>query len=252
MIDDYSLTKILQALPETEISNINKANIQNNANLILKGDNSYDLNVERIIRNYITIINDSDVTYFSQQFNISNSLVKIIDIINPLLKKAEFEFIRFCEKNSFEIISHEVSCLILRDLARQAFNLLYKIVIHEANIYAREQKIKLNYETIDEYFQLLITPDYKIYILLKYPLILKDADRIINNWKKNNFELLSRVNKDYEILKESFNVKGKITHIDFAKGDSHLDGKTVCLLSFEENKIIYKPRNLKVEENFQT
>ena len=48
-------------------------------------------------------------------------------------------------------------------------------------------------------------------------------------------------------LKEIFGGLGYLLKIDFGMGDSHNNGKSVAKLIFEKNKLIYKPKNSKIE-----
>lgn len=55
-------------------------------------------------------------------------------------------------------------------------------------------------------------------------------------------EIIDRYNSEKDYLEKIFGVEGEITSIDCAMGDLH-DGKTVCIVNFENGRIIYKPRD---------
>lgn len=56
--------------------------------------------------------------------------------------------------------------------------------------------------------------------------------------------------KDIEYLNDNFNVKGKLLNIINNQGDSHCNGKTVSVFEFENGKVMYKPRDMNLDEQF--
>ena len=46
------------------------------------------------------------------------------------------------------------------------------------------------------------------------------------------------------MLEEELGLRGKLNDIKFGKGDTHSQGKTVLILFFDDAKIVYKPKNL--------
>lgn len=70
----------------------------------------------------------------------------------------------------------------------------------------------------------------------------------------NNFSaIIQNINSDYLEIQEFLNVDFlNLTNITLSTGDSHEQGKSVSILYFDEKKLIYKPKNLKISEIFES
>lgn len=86
-----------------------------------------------------------------------------------------------------------------------------------------------------------------------YPILKKHRNKLISNYTENFQELLNRLEKDYEELKNlGFINDSEIKSINLKLGDRHWEGKSVCLIEFKDNKkLIYKPRNLMIDVFFK-
>lgn len=68
------------------------------------------------------------------------------------------------------------------------------------------------------------------------------------------YEILNNTKNSYQRLSKLFggvHGLGKIQKIDLNLGDTHNNGKSVAIIHFENNKLVYKPRNTGLEESFQ-
>jgi lantibiotic modifying enzyme len=85
------------------------------------------------------------------------------------------------------------------------------------------------------------------YFFKKYPvcyfLISNFIEKQINYLK----EIIYHLEKDNKQLFNVFDIKGKITCIELAKGDLHRDNRSVCKIYFEKGTIFYKPRGFKID-----
>lgn len=82
----------------------------------------------------------------------------------------------------------------------------------------------------------------------KYPVLCRKLYQINKTQTDYIIALLQNIVKDWPSIMKEFNIKSeKLTSINFGQGDTHQDGKTVAILHFgSNNKIVYKPKNLKV------
>ena len=87
-------------------------------------------------------------------------------------------------------------------------------------------------------------------ILEKYPVgfrtVLEMGNLLIHYIKEVEKNLI----RDYEELTQVFDICGKVKKMELNRGDTHRGKKSVAILVFEKNKIVYKPRNLLVDEKF--
>jgi len=97
-----------------------------------------------------------------------------------------------------------------------------------------------------------LSKDGYINTFLKYPTlarILTVRTQYLLNFFK---EILSRINKDKNELIQFFDIGShnlELCDIDLSNGDSHNQGRSVCILHFNQKKVVYKPRNLKINES---
>lgn len=87
-------------------------------------------------------------------------------------------------------------------------------------------------------------------IYINYPVIVVDFYYITENTLAFLKEILFNIKADYKELKDLFNINGDLQGIYLGEGDSHLGGKTVTVLKFGENKILYKPKTLNIAKSF--
>lgn len=86
----------------------------------------------------------------------------------------------------------------------------------------------------------------------EYPVATRIATTRTINLVNNYLDLLSRLNNDIDCLKEVFHLNsGELTDISISEGDSHEQGKSVMILIFNNQKVVYKPKNLKVSIPFK-
>lgn len=74
-----------------------------------------------------------------------------------------------------------------------------------------------------------------------YPVLKDIIERKIQDYIKLQEEVISRYIKDKELIESKFGNLGDLNFINHSMGDLH-DGKSVCILCFNNKKIVYKPR----------
>ncbi|MDZ4638375.1 type 2 lanthipeptide synthetase LanM family protein, partial [Bacillus cereus] len=101
---------------------------------------------------------------------------------------------------------------------------------------------------------LLEDKEYIEYILSENKELSNILSLIINRSLKNTLTILHRTEDEWNKLLTQFciNKNAKVTLIDVGMGDTHQNGQTVCTLHFsDQSRIMYKPRNLEVDQAFQ-
>lgn len=88
-------------------------------------------------------------------------------------------------------------------------------------------------------------------IFEKYPVGFRTVLEMSNLLIQYLKEIEDNVIRDYEELTKIFDIYGKVQKIEMNLGDTHRGKKSVAILVFEKNKIVYKPRNLSVDEKFK-
>lgn len=107
-----------------------------------------------------------------------------------------------------------------------------------------------------EYFinNILTDSQYKEHFYNEYDSLLYVATEIIQNFFDYVQAILINTESEMNQLNQVFssNVElGEIKYIKLSEGDTHCNGKSVAIIHFTNSKIVYKPRNMKIDLQFQ-
>lgn len=106
-----------------------------------------------------------------------------------------------------------------------------------------------------EYFnQLIARPEHLLPFLREYPVLTRQFVTTVDYWATSYLELLSRLCADWAEIVETFSPgsePGRLTAISADAGDTHREGRAVCILIFESGfRLVYKPHSLSVDGHF--
>ncbi|MDE6426550.1 MAG: type 2 lantipeptide synthetase LanM [Ruminococcus sp.] len=86
---------------------------------------------------------------------------------------------------------------------------------------------------------------------LKYPVILRRLSCKMLNILKYYKKVFTDIDNTYpELCEKGFLRSNVVIDITCGEGDTHENGKTVVMLRFEDDEILYKPRELKITRKF--
>jgi lantibiotic modifying enzyme len=92
-------------------------------------------------------------------------------------------------------------------------------------------------------------------ILADYPVLARALFTIAQNWLDVGLEFLERLCVDWQEIARTFPEIGsgsQLSGLDGGVGDLHQGGRSVLILTFDNGaKLVYKPRNLGLDEHFQ-
>ncbi|NDQ55573.1 MAG: type 2 lantipeptide synthetase LanM [Acidipila sp.] len=96
--------------------------------------------------------------------------------------------------------------------------------------------------------------DVQLSIAREYPVLFRSLHIIMMNWVDYSLELLDRLSKDWDLIRESLAVGGEpgsLKSIAAGVGDTHRGGRTVAILEFSTGfKLVYKPHSQSVDVHF--
>jgi type 2 lantibiotic biosynthesis protein LanM len=94
---------------------------------------------------------------------------------------------------------------------------------------------------------------YRLGFLKKYPVLARYAQRSLEIWVDSSIIFLTQLTNDWPRIKTGFNLNSIDQLTSFrTSGDTHNRGRSVAVLTFESGKkILYKPRNLAIDDCFQ-
>ncbi|MGK9267678.1 type 2 lantipeptide synthetase LanM family protein [Bacillus inaquosorum] len=218
-------------------------------------------------KEWLDIIQSVDNGSYNQTEIEVNKDILFFHFVKPFLKAAKAKLKEKLE-NNFRIGQYEelmknfhpdVEIQLLTNLADALASISSRTIILELNV-ARVTG-QLQGETSEDrasYYNEVMLNDlsYIKAIREEYVVLTRMLATKTRFWIDNVYEILSRYHQDKELLSEQFHngqTLGPITGIDTGSNvsDSHKRGKTVAILSFDSGiKIVYKPRSLEIDEQF--
>lgn len=180
----------------------------------------------------------------------------IVTAVYPFIKYTKSEIVNLLT-NIFDIQYDEIVMnKLLQDLSNELTGIISKVLIVELNIFKTthtfnsSDPVKMLTEFLSIYFN--NKESYKSFFL-KYPtciqtitirteFFLKNFSLFISNLIKSKDEILNILNQK----------KLTLTDIELSAGDSHERGKKVFIVEVNNEKIVYKPKNLEISESLRT
>ncbi|TVQ58101.1 MAG: type 2 lantipeptide synthetase LanM [Spirulina sp. DLM2.Bin59] len=146
--------------------------------------------------------------------------------------------------------------LLLGHLPDQLLNLIAQTLTLELNV-ARLNG-QLSGDTAKERFldfiEQLKQPKRAIALLEEYPVLARQLVLHLEQWVSSNIELIQRLVADWPLICAQFSPEqppGQLVKIQQGAGDRHCEGRSVAILQFSHFKLVYKPRSLAIDQQFQ-
>lgn len=152
-------------------------------------------------------------------------------------------------------VSEEVIDAFIEAHIIEMFNIMGKITALKLEEY--KQTHSFVSEDTEERFQeflkaTLFSKDCFLKLFEEYPVAARVATVQTIYLKKNFTRILQNIEKDHIEIKKFLKVEIlNLTGITLSTGDSHEQGNAVSILEFEDKKLVYKPKNLKISEAFE-
>jgi type 2 lantibiotic biosynthesis protein LanM len=135
--------------------------------------------------------------------------------------------------------------------------LVGRVLVLELNVLRIEQR--LAGDTPEQRFQdftrRLRDPEYALGVLTEYPVLARDATRIVDNWVEARVEFATRLVADVAAVAARLaeaGPPGVVTDVSLGAGDSHRGGRSVGIVRFGNGtRAVYKPRSLRVDIHFR-
>ncbi|WP_248742375.1 MULTISPECIES: type 2 lanthipeptide synthetase LanM [unclassified Pseudomonas] len=135
------------------------------------------------------------------------------------------------------------------NLAARITNAANNVLITEKQVFEKTTCSKM--ETA-AYFDLVSrNKNYLADIINAYPELDRILTKISNNFIEFTVQLIKALIDDRQEINKKFNIPtgANLSAIEVSSGETHNGSRTVCTLSFDSIKVLYKPRNLKLESD---
>lgn len=209
------------------------------------------------IKNNITFF-DSYLYEIDLDFEkIDFSKVPFFSFFKPYVREFYYSFLNKELKNITTDLTYSAINEILKHLIDLLYEISYKTLVLEINSLRLSKK--LNGETSEKRyhsFMDLLENDntYKENFIKEYSVLFRLISTKIINYKNHLSEIFSRYEADKLILEKELKIdtSSKISHIHLGSGDTHKQGRSVSILELSNGqKIVYKPRSLGIDQEFQ-
>lgn len=146
-------------------------------------------------------------------------------------------------------LSPEAYDEFLRPLLPSLYQRLYEIS-HRCLV-AQFMLLGKNSE-FDDYCHSLRSDEVRSYLYERFPLLGKALDQACSNWVEQGELIARRLTEDRHQLAFLLGGQppGRVEHIQLCVGDPHRGGAGVALVSFDNGRLLYKPRSLSIDSHF--
>ncbi|MBT2573726.1 type 2 lantipeptide synthetase LanM family protein [Bacillus sp. ISL-51] len=166
-------------------------------------------------------------------------------------------FINICktrlvkEMDRIQSESLDKMCLIesiLINYKKKIYHLAEKTLIHEFHQTFDEFDEKNESKNYDLFSERLKNSAFVEEILNNYPVLEDLISRSTSDFIRFTISIIKHWVNDYKNIQKKFNFSlGKMRKIEMNAGDVHNGGKSVVIIEFENDKLVYKPRSLKID-----
>jgi type 2 lantibiotic biosynthesis protein LanM len=202
------------------------------SNIDLQIKNTYEKDIVEGVNNQLFS------TFFQQILVLHQTrLSNIIQNSTLIFNKREF--------------THSLNSLLYKKMFAQG----YLVLVNELNLYRENQQLKgVTEEEQLNYFssKLITSREFLKTLNTEYPTFLDELSKTVESTLNYIEEIIGNTERNIHELEEYFSLKVEksLKEIQFM-GDLHNGGKSVCTLIFNSGKLIYKPKSLRMEKEFQ-
>lgn len=221
---------------------------------------SYDSEADsqtELIENLITENTAADYgTVYDAMFSAVTYRYTWNEFFRPLLRNAGEQIIETVK--SCNIIENKE--LICEDtfsaLFTQCYEIAFRVILQEYGYSKKDGNISgENEKECQEQFNIMMKdPEFLTVMYNNYPELIRLIS-VRSRWFVNMAEeLVCGTEKELENIRTKINNNVRIIKkISFSEGDSHREGRMVCIMTFNDDiKIVYKPRALETEDAFNS
>lgn len=200
----------------------------------------------------VILDNQPWINEFTEMLNVWDTLYeKKLNISDEISKHPFFVFSKhfavFCYSRC-EFCTFAIQNAVNNKICELVHEYATKILLEELWIYKKDNSGSNCYYEYCENFKNSV---FIKKLANKYPLMF----RVIIEQCKNILKFYKTVENNYSndllVLKNKFHLNGDLIYVENNAGDSHCGKKQVIVFHFEKGTVIYKPRNLELDIQFE-
>ncbi len=109
-------------------------------------------------------------------------------------------------------------------------------------------------DRFDHYLHLLRHSDLGPRLLRRYPVLVRETERVLRHWQGARTEFVAHLLADLPMVtrRRPELRPDTLREVTFDHGDAHRSGRSVAMVRFaDEDRLVYKPRSVLVDQRFQ-
>ena len=178
------------------------------------------------------------------------------EFFRPLLRNAGEQIIDIVKSCNI-IEDKEVLCEAAFDsLFAQCYDTAFRVILQEYGYAKKEGTITAETEEDGQkqFNNMMTDPEFLTNMYNSYPELIRLLELRSRYFVNMARELICGTEKEIENIRKKINGNVRtIKNISFSEGDSHREGRMVCIIKFNDDiKIVYKPRALETEDAFNS
>ncbi|MGQ8813596.1 type 2 lanthipeptide synthetase LanM family protein [Bacillus sp. NA_165.1] len=222
--------------------------------LISDQDFPYDVSESEWYQELTSIFKNDGKQELSEYSHFNTEEIPFFEFYKPFLKRT----IQVMEERVWDeetwIGKQRVIGLVMKVVSDKVFHLSVKTLIYELHKARLNQELQgsNSQQRYQDFVKNKISkPEDILKLLLDYPVLARMLAENVKRINENMLTVLERLVKDKREIEDFFDIKlEKLQEIDFL-GDSHNGGASVLRLKFSnETSIMYKPRDLAIDNAF--
>lgn len=204
-------------------------------------------------QNYV----NSEITNIENRFPFQHLYEPIIgSLASELRLKIDTKNIALLSEEAWNSLTDQ----LLEKLSALHAAILYKLFIEKTKLFSENPDSNLTKphsrsDIYKSFIQEVKSFQYKK-IIEEYPVLLRCATEICDQWLFAATSLIQRLNSDYTVIKTELDptlptakfAEGVVVEVTGGLSDPHNDGQTVQIIKFKTGlKVVYKPKTLKID-----
>ena len=126
-------------------------------------------------------------------------------------------------------------------LYQSLFTLAAKVSVYEYNKEKSNRKVE-KYTIKNFVIEKLNDKENLYFFYYEYPVLARRLSVKIDFLTRSIIEMLRNIDERYSEIGIAYHINtSKITHVKCGSGDTHREGKTVCIITLGDKKVVYKP-----------
>ena len=173
----------------------------------------------------------------------------VLDLLRGYQRALHARVDRAVSRSDDTRLSHLAPLLAAAWPASDLSQLMGRTMVLELNVARVEGRLNGSGpdERYESYLELLREDPIQHALWSEYPVLLRKIVNLLSGWLASRAEFAERLVDDLDDLDDLVGGLYRITAVEFGAGDTHRGGRSVAVVDFSGQRLVYKPRSLAVD-----